>query len=91
MESWKCPTSLDLPSKGASATGQGTPALSLAVLGGAVAMTVEYLFPESKREELQRRLFVEGEEAWGGISSEHQSVTTGAIACTFLATVFIIL
>lgn len=54
MEPWKCPTSLDLPSEAVSPTGKGTPARSLAVLGGAVEKPVEYPFSESKRGELQR-------------------------------------
>lgn len=38
----------------ASASGQGTPVLSLAVLGEAVGMAVQWLFP--KRDELQERV-----------------------------------
>lgn len=53
MNPWKCPASLDLPSEVASAMGKGTLTLSLAVLGEAVEMAVQCLFPKSKRDELQ--------------------------------------
>lgn len=54
VEPWTCPTSLDLPSEVASAIGKGAPALSLAVLGEGVEMAVQCLFPERKRDELQK-------------------------------------
>lgn len=48
MEQWKCPVSLDLPSKVALSAEKGSPALFCRV---AVGVTVVSL-PETKREEL---------------------------------------
>lgn len=73
MNPWKCPASLDLPSEVASAMGKGTLTLSLAVLGEAVEMVVQCLFPKSKRDELQESVgflsrMREGEEHQVNIS-----------------------
>lgn len=83
---WICPLRWPQP------LGRETPALSLAVLGEAVEKAVQCLFP--KGDELQKDsvgFLPMREEIWAGISSEPQSITTGAPTCTFLATVSIIL